>query len=123
MNHNIHSKFPLGELNSGKIYCAPLYLLAKYRGNSSQKLRLTDLVYNDLSIIQTSDIRYRSANLLLPGLVLNTIGDPAHDYKYRVLDGRHRIKKAIILGLSELNFYVMELEDILKYYTHFDYND
>jgi hypothetical protein len=111
MRHNIHPGFPLLGIECGVIYCGPLYTLAKIRKMNPVFLPLSSLVCNDLEIIKVTDFRYKSAKLNLPGLVIK------QNESYRVLDGRHRIKKAINQNIFELPFYIIPLSDAMRYYS------
>jgi hypothetical protein len=110
MKHHLSPELPLAGIDCGVVYCGPLYTLVKLRGLQPVDLDLTRLSFNSLEIIQDTDIRYRSANLRLPGLAVEQGG------RYRILDGRHRIKRAQDTGVTHLPFYIVPLPDAMKYY-------
>lgn len=110
MKHHLSPELPLSGIDYGVIYCGGLYTLMKMRGIEPVELDISQLLCNDLSIINATDIRYLSAKLSLPGLAVEQNGS------FRVLDGRHRIKKAIDRGITHLPFYIVPLSDAMKFY-------
>jgi len=113
MRHHVHPDFPIEGLSTGVILCRSLYTLVKAKNFLLRSIPLSSLTYNNLSIINITDVRYKAANINLPGLVTQT---PGCGDTFRLLDGRHRVKKAMDLDMVELPFYVVPLSDALKYY-------
>ena len=59
--------------------------------------------------------RYKRCDTKYPGIVLdNASNNPTK--RYRLLDGKHRLRKLIDRGYYRANFYVLNLEDIQQYF-------
>tara|TARA_B100000676_G_C17757715_1_gene669951 strand:- start:252 stop:692 length:441 start_codon:yes stop_codon:yes gene_type:complete len=59
--------------------------------------------------------RYKNCEPKYPGIVLdNASNNP--EKRYRLLDGKHRLRKLIDRGYNRANFYVLSLDDIQKYF-------
>ena len=58
--------------------------------------------------------RYHNCNIKFPGIVVEA-SNPSNK-KYRLLDGKHRIRKMIDKGIDQSLFYVLNLENIRQYF-------
>ena len=59
--------------------------------------------------------RYKRCDTKYPGIVLdNASNNPMK--RYRLLDGKHRLRKLIDRGFYRANFYVLDLNDIQQYF-------
>ena len=59
--------------------------------------------------------RYRNCNTKYSGIVLDHASNNSLK-RYRLLDGKHRLRKLIDSGYYRANFYVLTLDEIQKYF-------
>ena len=58
--------------------------------------------------------RYHNCDIKFPGIVVEA-SNPSNK-KYRLLDGKHRIRKMIDKCIDQSLFYVLNLENIRQYF-------
>ena len=59
--------------------------------------------------------RYRNCNTKYSGIVLDHASNNSLK-RYRLLDGKHRLRKLIDSGYYRANFYVLQLDEIQQYF-------
>ena len=59
--------------------------------------------------------RYKNCNTKYSGIVLDHASNNPLK-RYRLLDGKHRLRKLIDRGYYRANFYVLTLDEIQKYF-------
>ena len=108
MFHTINHEFPWDNLRPGKIYCIPLYENIK---ENPVDINISKLKYfNDLYKIKEDSERYLNVDLSLPALVVD-FGD-----YYRLIDGKHRLKKTLDGGGTTLLCHIISKKEALKLY-------
>ena len=108
MFHTINHEFPWDNLRPGKIYCIPLYENIKEK---PVDINISKLKYfNDLYKIKEDSERYLNVDLSLPALVVD-FGD-----YYRLIDGKHRLKKTLDGGGTTLLCHIISKKEALKLY-------
>jgi hypothetical protein len=112
MIHLLEGEWAITE-ESLKVDCKNLYSLIKLRGLASQEVNVYNIGYKELDSIDKESIRYRLANCSYPSIVA-TMENPKGK-QYRLIDGRHRILKQIDNGVLDIQAYVLNKEDILKF--------
>lgn len=94
--------------------CRDLYNLVKTRGIKAEDITIDSIHHKPLCSISKSQGRYLNANISLPVLLCEDM--PTPDNKtYRMLDGRHRLLKAVSHGHSSIPAYVVSKEDVMKF--------
>jgi hypothetical protein len=101
-------------IGPAKIDVSKVFNLIKYKKLKPVKLNIDDVAYKSIQDININSIRYKIANDNFPLLVIEGMENP-YNKKYRMIDGRHRLKKQLNKGYSELWFYVLQESDILHY--------
>ena len=96
-----------------KVDCINLYNLIKLRNLTPQEINVANIGYKELDSIDKESIRYRLANCNYP-VIVATMENPKGK-QYRLIDGRHRILKQIDNGVLDIQAYVLDKEDILKF--------
>ncbi len=61
-------------------------------------------------------IRYQNCDINIPGIISINAPNP-YNKKYRMIDGKHRIRKRLNNGLTNGLFYVFTYEEIKKFLT------
>jgi hypothetical protein len=95
------------------IDCRELYAYIRMKNIKPQEVDISMIAHKELDSILPSNTRFIKANILLPGILTNM--DNPLKKKYRLLDGRHRLKKAMSFGSNSFNAYVISAEDALKF--------
>jgi hypothetical protein len=118
MAHTIYESFPIEELDFStykqyKLEIKPhIFDYIKYTNKKAEIISFKKIKYKDISLIDLNDLRYIRADINYPGIVLK------QSNFYRVLDGRHRIRKCIELGKKSFNFYILKFSEIQSFLTH-----
>jgi hypothetical protein len=110
MRHHITEEHPFEGFTSGLIDCSSLYSYVVAYKTKKLEIRLIEIKAKNLHWIKKWHLRYRNANLELPCIVAQQKGF------YRLIDGRHRMRKAIDQSILMLPCYVLEPKEILKFY-------
>ena len=110
MRHHITKEHPFEGFTSGVIECSFLYPYIREYKIPSIEIPLLKIRAKKLHYIEKWRIRYRFANLEMPCIVAKQ-----KDF-YRLIDGRHRMKKAIDQSILSLPCYVLNVEEVLKFY-------
>ena len=110
MRHHITEEYPFEGFTSGMIDCNFVYPYIRAYKIPIREILLTKIKAKHLHWIKKWHPRYRAANLELPCIVARQEGS------YRLIDGRHRMRKAIDQSILKLPCYVLEPKEILKFY-------
>ena len=108
-HHNISKEFPFDNLTKGIIDCSLLYKYAKTKRMESVWINISELKYGDISYIKDLSGRYKGVDLSLPCLVVD-FGD-----YYRLIDGKHRLKKTINNDGDSLLCYILTKREALSF--------
>lgn len=109
MFHHISKEFPFDNLTKGVIDCSWLYKYAKTKKMKSVWIKISELKYGDISYIKELNERYKRSDLNLPCLVVD-FGE-----YYRLIDGKHRLKKTINNNGDSLLCYIFTKKEALKF--------
>ncbi len=110
MRHHIREDWPIGGLSRGVIECHQLYRYISAYKIGSIEISLSRIVANNMDWIEKWNARYKTADLKLPCIVIQD------EFSYRLIDGRHRLKKALNKGLKALPCHVLTNQEVLKAY-------
>lgn len=102
------------KIGPSKINITKLFGLIKNRKLEPICLNINDIAYKSLDSIDVHGVRYKVADENFPLIVVQDMENP-HNKKYRMIDGRHRLKKQLNSGNTELLFYVLKESDVLPY--------
>ena len=105
MRHHITKEHPFEGFTSGVIDCSFVYPFIR-----EYKIPSIEIPLLKLHNIEKWHFRYRFANLEMPCIVAKQKGF------YRLIDGRHRMRKAIDQSILSLPCYVLKAEEVLKFY-------
>jgi len=94
--------------------CRDLYNLVKTRGIDTEVVPINAIYHKPLCNISKTQGRYLNADISLPVLLCTGTSTP-NDRTYRMLDGRHRLLKAISHGHSSILAYVVSKQDVMKF--------
>ena len=107
--HYISKEFPFDNLTKGIINCSLLYKYVKAKRMESIRINISELKYGDTSYIKELSERYKRSDLNLPCLVVD-FGD-----YYRLIDGKHRLKKTINNDGDSLLCYILTKREALRF--------
>ncbi len=110
MRHHITEEHPFEGLTSGVIECSFLYSYIKAYRLQSVDVSVYKIKAKNLHYIKKIDPRYKIADLELPCIVTK------QEEFYRLIDGRHRLRKAIDQSILNLPCYILSPKEILKFY-------
>lgn len=110
MRHHITEEHPFEGFTSGVIDCTFLYSYIKAYKIKPTNIRLVKVVGKNLHYIEKWHVRYKIADIKKPCIVVK------QDKLYRLIDGRHRMRKAIDLSVLDLPCYVLTPKEVLKFY-------
>ncbi len=110
MRHHITKEHPFEGFTSGVIDCSFVYSFISAYKIPSIEIPLLEIRAKKLHDIEKWHFRYRFANLEMPCIVARQKGF------YRLIDGRHRMRKAIDQSILSLPCYVLKAEEVLKFY-------
>jgi hypothetical protein len=96
------------------INCRSLYSFISMKGIEPTEIHIDMIAHKELESISLDSIRYLRANTNLPGIVAKNMQNP-HMKEYRMLDGRHRLKKSLEHGMKSFTAYVITPEDAMKF--------
>lgn len=85
-----------------------------YKNISSTELDIDLIAHKELP--DPLCIRYHVASLNYPGIVVEGMKNPLSK-PYRLIDGRHRLLKAINNGDKEFSVYVLQQSEVERFYT------
>ena len=88
------------------INCCEVYTWINYKKIKPQQIKIADIGHKPVSFIEKQSQRYMSANLKLPGIVVKSMKNPT-EKPYRMIDGRHRLKKSIDNNKNSILVYVI----------------
>ena len=110
MRHHITEENPFGTLTSGVIDCSFLYSYIKAYKISVTEIAVLKIRAKNLHYIKEWHPRYRAADVEKPSIVAKQEGF------YRLIDGRHRMRKAIAESRLRIPCYVLTPKEVLKFY-------
>lgn len=96
------------------IDCRELYSYIRMKNFEPDEIDMNLIAHKELDSISTSDIRFLNANPNLPGILAKDMINP-QTKKYRMLDGRHRLKKSVLNGNTKFKAYVISQEEALRF--------
>ena len=96
------------------IDCSKLYAFAKMKKLEPLEIPIDMIAHKELHSISNDSIRYLRADINLPGIVVKDMKNPFMK-KYRMIDGRHRLKKYFEYGMHHFTAYVISSEDAMKF--------
>lgn len=79
-----------------------------------QEVDINMIAHKEVDSISTDSVRFLNADLELPGILAKGMKNPFMK-QYRMLDGRHRLKKSLLIGTPTFKAYVISSEDALKF--------
>ncbi len=91
------------------IECKDVYDWISYKRMKPDYISNENIKCNNLDLITNSDARYIVADLNLPGIVVEL------ENHYRMIDGRHRLKKSLDQGKDTILTYVLTEKQALKF--------
>ena len=65
--------------------------------------------------------RYMQCDVKYPGILLDNVSNP-YDNRYRMIDGKHRLQKMLLSGMTKSLFYVLDYDDVKNYICKGDLN-
>ena len=65
--------------------------------------------------------RYAGCDIKYPGILIDNVSNP-YDNRYRMIDGKHRLQKMLLSGMTKSLFYVLEYDDVKNYVHKGDLN-
>ena len=65
---------------------------------------------------------YANANILFPGILIDGMDNP-NGLRYRMIDGRHRLDKMRINGMTKSKFYVFDYSEVKHLFYHCNTED
>ena len=107
----MEDEWEIKNIGPAKIITSNLYPLIKYKKLNPIKLHLDEFAYKPLEEIETNGVRYKLADISYPLFAIEGMENP-YNKKYRMIDGRHRLLKQIILGHDTFLFYIFHYNDI-----------
>jgi len=99
------------------IDCLSLYRYVKMKGYQPITIDLDMVAYKPTDEIDVRSRRYTQANLDQPALVASGMPNPIKK-PLRMLDGRHRVCKAVIMGKSTILAFVVTADEAYKFVQH-----
>ena len=112
---NRHGDWTMG----GKQYFLPISVLLDYIKTSNttiESVPLKKIAWKGMHTANTDeyDQRYHDCDISFPGVVVED-GDNPYDYKYRMIDGCHRIRKIMTeTSKTHSDFYVLKNEEFIR---------
>lgn len=97
-----------------QINCRPLYAYLKLKKREPETVSLSEIAHKPISGICVNSARYTAANLKQPVLLAESMVNPL-GRRYRMLDGRHRVKKMITLKGESILALVVSAEEARKF--------
>jgi hypothetical protein len=82
----------------------------------SIEVPIVDIFHKPIDNITKDDIRYITASLRYPVVLLDGLPNPG-EKRYRMIDGRHRLKRSIDDGKTTVIAYVLTPSDVFPYVT------
>jgi len=95
--------------NNFIIECKEVYDWISYKKIKPKYISNSNIKCNNLNLITNEDMRYILADLNLPGIVIKI------KEHYKMIDGRHRLKKSLDEGRDCILAYVITEEQALKF--------
>lgn len=114
MIHIIDEDWSLQGSSNLFVDCARVYSYIKMKKLLPETIDIDLIAHKDVKSISRDSLRYIRADLDLPGIVAKGMENPFMK-EYRMIDGRHRLVKAIEQGKKEFNSYVLCREEIIKF--------
>lgn len=96
------------------IDCSEVYAWLDYKKVKPQQIKIKDIGHKPISLIDTQSQRYLLANLNLPGIVVKSMKNPS-EKPYRMIDGRHRLKKSMDNNKNSILVYVISEDQAHKF--------
>lgn len=100
-----------------EIDCCEVYSYINFKLIQPEEIDINLISYKPLKI-DREDSRFITANLNYPGIIVNGMHNP-HNKQYRMIDGRHRLLKTIDSGKQTFYTYVLNPQEIKKFYKVF----
>jgi hypothetical protein len=96
------------------IDCRELYAYIRMKNIEPQTVDINMIAHKELDSISTDDFRFLKANIQLPGILAKDMTNPL-GRQFRMLDGRHRLKKIMLSGDERFSAYVISQTDALRF--------
>ena len=112
---NRHGDWTIG----GKQYFLPISVVLDYIKTSNttiESVPLKKIAWKGMHTANTDeyDQRYHDCDISFPGVIVED-GENPYDYKYRMIDGCHRIRKIMTeTSKTHSDFYVLKNEEFIR---------
>lgn len=100
--------------------CKNIYGLIDFFDVQAEDVLISDIFHKELESIDTTSDRYKKADRDYPCIVLDDMINP-EDQKYRMIDGRHRLLKAVKENEETIECFVLSFGQIEPFIQ--DYNE
>lgn len=115
MIHTLDGHWKLNKCNGNlAVNCANVYSYIKFKSIQSTDIPVNLIGYKELDSICNDSIRYLRADTNKPVILAKNMENPDMK-KYRMIDGRHRLKKILTNGENIIKAYILDRDEILKF--------
>jgi hypothetical protein len=115
MIHILNDSWKLNDCNRNLVInCKSVYSYIKFKDIQFSNVHISLIGYKELESICNDNIRYLRADITKPVILAKNMENPDMK-KYRMIDGRHRLKKIINNGENVIKAYVLDRDEILKF--------
>ncbi len=91
-----------------------LFRYAKHKKLPVLELNCHEIAHKGFEAIDENSQRFKLADVQYPLLVSEGLHNPLNK-KYRMLDGRHRLKKLLQSGITHVNAYVIPKDIVMQF--------
>lgn len=114
MNHIMEDDWEYPGIGRSKIHIPAIWRLIRYKKILPTVVDISAIAYKPICNIDISGARFKIANTSYPIIAVQNMYNPCGK-EYRVIDGRHRISNHILQGNTNLDCYILKLDDIMPF--------